>query len=288
MNDEPSKPLAKAITAGVPGSPNTSGTDSALTTEDSESGNIQFDAEFERKLLRKIDWWLVIFYSVVYIFRVIDSSNYANAAIINLENGTGIKAELGFSPSQWSWSQSIFSYSYMIFEPSNTLALKVFKPARWMFILILSWGVSACSSAAVVNFSGMMCVRFAIGMAEAGFFPAVLYHMAFWYKPKEMPQRVAFFYAVGQVSNALSGLLAYAISFMVSPRPIPLPGHSKLVKTRSRTNIFIGRAWRLGGLEVAVSDRRPTGHPSIGRCSFRAARLSGDFHVPNREGEGFS
>lgn len=166
--------------------------------------------------MRKIDWWLVIFYSAVYIFRVIDSSNYANAAIINLENGTGIKKELGFSPSQWSWSQSIFSYSYMIFEPSNTIALKWFKPARWMFILILFWGVSACSSSAVVNFPGMMCVRFAIGLAEAGFFPAVLYHMAFWYKPKEMPQRVAFFYAVGQVSSALSGLLAYAISFMVS------------------------------------------------------------------------
>lgn len=188
-----------------------------MATDDNESANVEFNAEFERKLMRKIDWWLVVFYSVVYIFRVIDSSNYANAAIINLEKGTGIKDELGFSPSQWSWSQSIFSYSYMVFEPSNTLALKAFRPAPWMFVLILSWGVSACSSSAVVNFAGMMCVRFAIGMAEAGFFPAVLYHMAFWYKPEEMPLRIAFFYAVGQVSSALSGLLAYAISFMVSP-----------------------------------------------------------------------
>ena len=61
----------------------------------------------------------------------------------------------------------------------------------------------------------MMCVRFAIGMAEAGFFPSVLYHMAFWYKPSELPQRIAIFYSVGQLSSALSGLLAYAISFMV-------------------------------------------------------------------------
>lgn len=60
-----------------------------------------------------------------------------------------------------------------------------------------------------------MCVRFAIGMAEAGFFPAVLYHMAFWYKPSEMPQRIAIFYSVGQLSPAVSGLLAYAVGFMV-------------------------------------------------------------------------
>ena len=59
------------------------------------------------------------------------------------------------------------------------------------------------------GFRGMMCVRFAIGMAEAGFFPAVLFHMAFWYKPSEMPSRIAFFYSVGQLSSALSGLLAH-------------------------------------------------------------------------------
>lgn len=66
----------------------------------------------------------------------------------------------------------------------------------------------------VVNFSGTMCVRFAIAMAEADFFPSVLYHYTFWYKPVEMPQHIAFFYSVGQVSSALSGLLAYAISHM--------------------------------------------------------------------------
>lgn len=31
----------------------------------------------EKKALRKIDFWLVGYYSVVYIFRVIDSSNYS-------------------------------------------------------------------------------------------------------------------------------------------------------------------------------------------------------------------
>ncbi|KAJ4987630.1 high-affinity nicotinic acid transporter [Stagonosporopsis vannaccii] len=176
--------------------------------------SLNFSPEFEKKLMRKIDWWLVGFYSLVYVFRVIDSANYSNAAIINLEAGTGIKKQLGFTPSQWAWTLSIFSYSYMIFEPTNTILLKLFKPSRWMFILIMAWGVSACCSAAAMNFSGMMCVRFAIGMAEAGFFPSVLYHYAFWYKPSEMPQRISFFYSVGQVSSALSGLLAYAISHM--------------------------------------------------------------------------
>ncbi|KAI1401287.1 MFS general substrate transporter [Hypoxylon fuscum] len=172
------------------------------------------DPKLEKAVMKKIDFWLVGFYSLVYIFRVIDSGNYSNAAIINLENGTGIKKQLGLSPSQWAWTLSIFSYSYMIFEPTNTLAMKVFSPSKWMFVLIISWGISACSSAAAQDFKGMMCIRFAIGLAEAGFFPAVLYHMAFWYKPSEMPQRIAIFYSVGQLSPAVSGFLAYAVGFM--------------------------------------------------------------------------
>lgn len=186
--------------------------DESATVSDQEQ---VIDAEFEKRLIRKVDFWLVGFYSLVYIFRVIDSSNYSNAAIINLEQGTGIKTELHFNPSQWAWTQSIFSYSYLIFEPSNTILLKAFRPSRWMFLLILFWGIAASASAATQNFAGMMCVRFALGAAEAGFFPAVLYHMAFWYKPHELPTRIAFFYSAGQLSGALSGLLAYAISFMV-------------------------------------------------------------------------
>ncbi|KAJ5506374.1 Major facilitator superfamily domain general substrate transporter [Penicillium expansum] len=174
----------------------------------------EYHAKLEKRVMRKIDFWLVGFYSFVYIFRVIDSSNYSNAAIINLEAGTGIKKELSFSPSQWAWTQSIFSYSYLFFEPTNTILLKRVTPSRWMFVLILSWGICACAAGAAQNFPGMMCVRFAIGLAEAGFYPSVLYHMAFWYKPSELLWRIALFYSLGQVSGALSGLLAYAISFM--------------------------------------------------------------------------
>lgn len=178
---------------------------------DRESKN---DSAYEKKVLWKVDFWLVGFYSVVYIFRVIDSSNYSNAAIINLENGTNIKKQLHLGPSQWAWTLSIFSYSYLFFEPTNTLLLKSFRPSRWIFVLILGWGICASSVAAVQSFKGMMVARFAIGLAEAGFYPAVLYHMSFWYKPSEMPWRIALFYSVGQISSALSGLLAFAIGFM--------------------------------------------------------------------------
>ena len=89
----------------------------------------------EKRAIRKADFWLVGFYSVVYIFRVIDSSNYSNAAILNLESGDDIKTQLHFDPNAWAWTLSIFSYSYLFFEPTNTILLKRFRPSRWLFIL---------------------------------------------------------------------------------------------------------------------------------------------------------
>ena len=188
---------------------------SASAVEDEDTvAQREVHRAYERKVLRKVDFWLVGFYSLVYIFRVIDSSNYSNAAIIDLGTAANIKKQLHLNPSQWAWTLSVFSYSYLLFEPTNTLLLKQFRPSRWMFVLILSWGVCASCVSAVQNFHGMMVARFMVGVAEAGFYPSVLYHMSFFYKPSEMPWRIALFYSVGQISSALSGLLAFAIGFM--------------------------------------------------------------------------
>jgi hypothetical protein len=40
------------------------------------------------------------------------------------------------------------------------------------------------------------------------------YHLSFWYPTHKLPLRIAFFYACGMFSGTISGLLAYAISFM--------------------------------------------------------------------------
>jgi hypothetical protein len=63
------------------------------SSEEDLATSQEYDAAFEKRVLRKVDFWLVGFYSLVYIFRVIDSSNYSNAAIINLEAGDGIKKQ---------------------------------------------------------------------------------------------------------------------------------------------------------------------------------------------------
>jgi MFS family permease len=164
---------------------------------------------------RKVDKRLLCWYAFVYLIMRIHVSNISNTAIMNLEQGTGIKKQLGhLSSSQWAWALSIFYYPYMFLEPLATLMLKHFSPNVWMSRIMITWGIISMCQGATQNYAGILTCRFFLGAAEAGFYPGVLYHLSFWYPTDRLPLRIAFFYACGMFSGTISGLLAYAISFM--------------------------------------------------------------------------
>ncbi|KAF1913240.1 major facilitator superfamily domain-containing protein [Ampelomyces quisqualis] len=147
---------------------------------------------------RKVDKSLLCWYAFVYLIMRIHVSNISNTAIMNLEQGTGIKTQLGnLSSGQWAWALSIFYYPYMILEPLATLMLKRFSPSVWMSRIMLTWGIISMCQGATQNYAGIMACRFFLGAAEAGFYPGVLYHLSFWYPTDRLPLRIAFFYACG-------------------------------------------------------------------------------------------
>lgn len=43
---------------------------------------------------------------------------------------------------------------------------------------------------ATQNYAGMLACRFFLGLAEAGFYPGVLYHLSFWYPTHRLPLRI--------------------------------------------------------------------------------------------------
>lgn len=98
-----------------------------------------------RSAHKKLDRRLILWYSFVYLVMRIHVSNISNTAIINLEQGDGIKKQLGnLSSEQWAWVLSIFYYPYLFFEPLATLALKKFGPRRWMARIMITWVSDIC------------------------------------------------------------------------------------------------------------------------------------------------
>ncbi|KAK0258445.1 hypothetical protein LTR91_006545 [Friedmanniomyces endolithicus] len=93
-----------------------------------------------QKAYRKVDLRLILWYGILFVMVRSSSKNITNAAIINLEQGTGIMHQLGdLTSQQWAWILSAFSYPYLILDPVSTILMKRFTPRKWMSRILLSW-----------------------------------------------------------------------------------------------------------------------------------------------------
>src|ERR1700761_2568156 len=54
-------------------------------------------------------------------------------------------------------------------------------------------------------------LRVLLGILEAGFFPSCVYLLSTWYTRYDMGKRYSFFYILGCVASAFSGILAYGL-----------------------------------------------------------------------------
>jgi ACS family tartrate transporter-like MFS transporter len=83
-----------------------------------------------------------------------------------------------------------------------------FGARRWIARIMLTWGVLAAAMVFVRTPASFYILRFLLGMAEAGFFPGVIYYLSIWF-PLEMRSRaISRFYIALPLSNVLMGLIA--------------------------------------------------------------------------------
>lgn len=66
----------------------------------------------------------------------------------------------------------------------------------------------------VKNYSGLMAVRWFLGLSKAGLFPGVGYFLSCWYKRSEFGVRMAIFFSAAALAGSFGGLLAAAIAKM--------------------------------------------------------------------------
>ncbi|KAL2418245.1 hypothetical protein ABEF95_005969 [Exophiala dermatitidis] len=160
--------------------------------------------QVRKRAYAKVDRRLILWHMVLYLLMKFGQSNVSNAAIMNLESGNGIKKELGhLTSTQWAFVLSVFYYPYMFLEPGSGLLIKRFSPSIWISRILLTWGIASICQAATKNYAGIIACRIFLGAAEAGYWPAAVYHISFWYHPDYLPMRMGIFYAFGASAGAL-------------------------------------------------------------------------------------
>ncbi|KXN84250.1 hypothetical protein AN958_12823 [Leucoagaricus sp. SymC.cos] len=157
----------------------------------------------ELKLLRKIDWWLVPWLSLLYLLSFLDRTSIGNSPNLHYIQLYHMQQDLHMTDTH-----------YAVFEVPSNVFLKRLRPSIWLSLLMSLWGIMMTVQGLVHNFGGLMGMRWMLGVMEAGLFPGVNYYLSCWYKRSEFGIRAAVFFSAASVSGAFGGLLAAAISNM--------------------------------------------------------------------------
>jgi ACS family tartrate transporter-like MFS transporter len=158
------------------------------------------DTALARATIRRVSLRLLPFLFVLYVFNFLDRTNVSIAAL-------QMNRDLRFSAAAFGLGSGIFFVGYALFEvPSNVLLARV--GARWWIArIMLTWGVIAAAMALVRTPSQFYALRFLLGVAEAGFFPGIVYYLSQWFPSNARGRASAQF----MVAIPLSGVLGGAV-----------------------------------------------------------------------------
>jgi ACS family tartrate transporter-like MFS transporter len=134
------------------------------------------------------------------MFSFLDRSNVGIAAL-------QMNDELGFSASVFGLGAGLFSGGYALFEiPSNLLLTRV-GVRRWIARITVCWGILATAMLFIHTPAQFYVVRFLLGVAQAGFFPGVIYYIAQWYPLGYRARAAAVFTVAIPLSQVLGGAI---------------------------------------------------------------------------------
>jgi len=160
-----------------------------------------------RRTLAKIAWRLVPFLALLYVFNIIDRSNVGFARL-------RMKTDLSLSDPVIDLGYGLFYVGYLLFEVPSNLLLRRFGARAWIARIMVTWGFVSMLTAFVTGPWSYYGARILLGVAEAGFFPGIIYYLTAWFPAAQRARVVAGF----MLAIPISGILGNPVSGMIMDR----------------------------------------------------------------------
>ncbi|HTZ81387.1 MAG TPA: MFS transporter [Stellaceae bacterium] len=160
--------------------------------------------ELEKRTMDKVAWRLVPFLMFCYFIAYLDRVNVGFA-------GATMSRDLGLTAAAFGGAAGIFFIAYFFFEVPSNLALDRFGARKWIARIMVTWGLVSGAQAFVTGAFSFNAVRLLLGVAEAGFFPGIIFFLTLWFPSSYRARIVGLFMFAIPVSTVigapLSGLI---------------------------------------------------------------------------------
>ena len=154
--------------------------------------------------LRKLGNRFTMFLGVLYFFSWVNRSSVGIAAL-------QMNKDLGLTATMFGLGTGLFYAGYAIFEiPSNILLHKV--GARlWIARIMITWGIFSTGFGFIHGPYGYYTLRFLLGVAEAGFFPGIVYYLTLWFPSAHRARPYALFLSFSMVGVMVMSPMSSAL-----------------------------------------------------------------------------
>ena len=170
-------------------------------------------ANIESLTLKRAAYRFIPFLMLCYFDNYLDRVNVGFAKLT-------MDADLGLSDTAFGFGAGIFFLAYFLFEvPSNVIMDRV--GARiWIARIMISWGIISGAMAFIPQIAAwtgfspehtFYALRFLLGLAEAGFFPGIIFFLTLWFPAAYRARIVSCFMAAIPLSSAIGSPVSAAL-----------------------------------------------------------------------------
>ena len=139
---------------------------------------------------------LMPFLLLLYFFAFIDRANVGIAKL-------GMQRELGFTDEVIGLGAGIFFLGYLLLEIPGTLIVERWSARIWIGRIMISWGIVATLMGFIQSATQFYWLRFALGAAEAGFFPGIIVYLSHWYRYQDRSRAKSFFMVAQPIAQVI-------------------------------------------------------------------------------------
>jgi sugar phosphate permease len=138
---------------------------------------------------------------IVYIISFMDRTNISYAF-------AGMGKDLGIDKSEQGFVGGVFFIGYIFLQIPGGILAERWSAKKFIGAMILIWGAMAMLEGLVQNFTQLVIVRFFLGVAEGGVWPATLVLLSHWFPSGERARAYGFW----MVNLALSSIITQPLS----------------------------------------------------------------------------
>ncbi|KAJ3547007.1 hypothetical protein NM208_g1732 [Fusarium decemcellulare] len=159
----------------------------------------------ERRLVRKLDFFILTYCCFSYFFNFLDRAAFANAYV------AGLREALNMSGHDYNNVLSVTTAGMAVGQLPHGIIIQKIAPRIWFPSMVVVWAGLTMVSAAAKTVTQLCVIRFFLGLTEASTYAGTIYIIGAWYKPEEISKRTALFTASGQVGTMFAGVMMAAI-----------------------------------------------------------------------------